>query len=420
MLRQYRRALACFLIPAGLSSICWAQKPLTWEEVRERFRMNNPALIAGRALIEESRASEITAYLRPNPEFTATVDQINPFTPNPTAYTPFAQTLPFVSTTYLHERQHKRELRRDSARLATQISTTDQADLERQLTFNLRDAFIRTLQAKSVLQLARENLGYYDHVIDVNRERFKAGDISRADLMRVELQRVQFESDLVNAEVNLRTAKIALLALMNERLPVDAFDITGDFDFHESSLRLEDARRAALEARPDLKSATTAIEKAQADNRLAWANGSADPTFGVDVARNPPIQAYVGFSVTGPLRIFDKNQGEKARTSIEIGRSERLREALLAGIYRDVDSAYTSVESVRTLLRPYRDNYLPQATEIRDTVSFAYQNGGASLLEFLDAQKSYRDVQLNYRNLIGSYLSAVNQLNLAVGREVIP
>jgi cobalt-zinc-cadmium efflux system outer membrane protein len=417
MRRRSWRTLAYLLIPAGLCSTALAQKPLTWEEVRERFQNNNPNLLAARTLIEENRANEVTAGLRPNPQVSIIEDQFHIFRPNPLA--PFQNSQLTHDVTQLWERRHKRELRASSAHLATDISTTDRADLERQLTFNLRDAFIRTLQGKSVVELAEQNLKYYDHVIDVNRERFKAGDISRADLVRVELQRVQFESDAVNARVNLRTAKIALLALMNERQPVDTFDVTGKFDFTDQIPGVEELRRIALQSRPDLKSATTAIEKAETDHRLAWANGSTDPTFGWEYQRTGPDNT-AGFLVSFPLRIFDRNQGEKARTSLEIGRTQRLREGIILSIYRDVDSAYAAVESVRQLLKPYRDRYLPQAVEVRETVSFAYVNGGASLLDFLDAQKSYRDVQLNYRNLIGSFLSAVNQLSLAVGREVIP
>lgn len=415
MRRRYWRTLACLL--ATLSSPVFAQKPLSWEEVRQRFRANNPGLLAGQLSIEESRAVEVTAGLRPNPVFSVVVDQFRVFHPNPLRPFKNAQFTPVLSE--LFERRRKRPLRVESARLSTAIAGTDLADLERQLTFTLRDAFVRTLQAKSLLELAEENLKYYDEVIRVNRERLKAGDISNVDQQRVELQRIQFESDLVNARVNLRTAKIGMLAVMNDRQPVDSFDVTGDFDFHQNIVLLDEIRRAALETRPDLRSAVTAIERAQNDNRLAWANGSWDPIMSLEFQRTQPDNT-LGLGLQIPIRIFDRNQGEKARTAIEIRRTQRLRDQLLAGIYRDVDSAYATAEGVRTILRPYRDQYLKQAGEVRDTISFAYKNGAASLLDFLDAQKSYRDTQLNYRNLIGSYLSAVNQLNLAVGREVIP
>jgi len=182
----------------------------------------------------------------------------------------------------------------------------------------------------------------------------------------------------------------------------------------------DEMHQAALDARPDLRSAATLIEKAKADNRLAWANGTADPVAGGEYLYNAGFGSTIGWLVSVPIRVFDKNQGEKERTALEIKRTERLQNALATSALRDVDSAYEQLQGVVKLLRPYRDQYLGQSLEIRDTVSFSYSHGGASLLDFLDAQKSYRDTQLAYRNLVASYLSAANQLNFAVGREVIP
>jgi len=233
------------------------------------------------------------------------------------------------------------------------------------------------------------------------------------------LQRVQYESDLQTAEVNLRTAKIQLLALLNDRSPVEQFDVTGPFDFTAQIAPLDMIRQSALDTRPDLKAALQSIEKAKADHRLAIANGSTDPILGFDVGRNPPIDEYIGFSVNIPLRIFDRNQGEKLRTQLDIDRNEKLAEAARAQAFSDVDSAYATVQSTVILLQPYKDRYLQQASRVRDTISFSYDSGAASLLDFLNAQADYRSVQLNYLNLIASYLEAASQLNLAVGREVL-
>ena len=395
----------------------FAQKLMTWQQVKDQFEATNPTLEAGRIGIDEARAQEITAYLRPNPDLTMTLDQIDPIGTNP--YRPLGYALPFVSASYLHERGGKRELRLESARKATAVAESQLADQERTLLFNLRNAFVQTLQQKSVLGLATENLAYYDRVLGVSGERFKAGDIAQVDLDRLELQRVQFETDLQTATVNLRTAKIELLAMLNDRSPVEQFDVTGPFEFTEQTLTLDELHQTALANRPDLKAALQAVDKAKTDHRLAVANGTTDPTFGVDVARNPPIPIYLGFSVTVPLRIFDRNQGEKARTQLDIRRNERLQEATAAQVFSDVDSAFATLNSNLVLLRGYKSKYLDQATRVRETVSFAYEHGGASLLDFLSAQNDYRSVQLNYLNLVGAYMTAASQLNIAVGTEVI-
>ena len=421
MPRLLGRALAGFLL---IVSAAHAQTVLTWEQVRERFRAQNPNLAASRVGVDESKAQEITAYLRPNPDLTVSTDGTQ-LTPYRGVWRPFAGTQFSPSVSYLHEREQKRELRRDSARGATAIASSTLEDQDRTLLFNLRSAFVNILHAKEVLRVAQDNLTYYDRVLEVNRTRQQAGDISEVDLGRLELQRVQYESDLQNADVSLRTAKIQLLSLLNDRTPIEQFDVNGNFGFNEQITPLEEFRSMALDARPDLRAAVQAIDKAKTDHQLAVANGSADPTFSGWWTHNPSFNNpfdynTIGASVSVPLRVHDKNQGEKLRTQLDITRNESLADANRAQVFSDVDSAYATIASNIALLRPYKDKYLQQAAKVRDTISFAYQNGGASLLDFLSAQNDYRNIQLSYLNLVGSYMTASGQMNLAVGKEVIP
>ena len=170
---------------------------------------------------------------------------------------------------------------------------------------------MQTLQAKAVLQNASENLAYWDRELVVNRNRFQAGDLAEVDLDRLELQRVQFESDYQTALVNLRTAKIQLLQLLNDRTPVDQFDVTGRMISPRSLLPLEEFRNVALETRPDLKVAMQNVELARINHQLAIANGSTDPTFSVDIARNPPIPAYFGVQRDHPAADFRSQPGRE-------------------------------------------------------------------------------------------------------------
>jgi outer membrane protein, heavy metal efflux system len=401
-----------------------AQQALTWEQVRARFEQSNPTLLADKLSVDESRAQEITAFLRPNPTFTLSADGTQ-IAPEKGVWRPFAGTFESPSINYLHERQHKRELRLESATKATLIAESSHANLQRTLLFNLRGAFVATLQAKAVFQLAKDNLAYYDRVLEISRTRFDAGDIAQIDLDRLELQRVQYESDLQAAEESLENAKIQLLTLLNDRTRIEQFDVTGPFDFSDQLMPRDEFRKIAFDTRPDFKAAVEAIDKAQTDHKLAIANGSTDPTFGAwythNSSNNNPFGINtLGVSVSIPLRIFDRNQGEKLRTQLDITRNERLRDAAEATVLSDVDSSYATLESDLILLRPYKAKYLQQSVRVRDTIFFSYQHGGASLLDFLNVQAEYRIVQLAYVNLVGSYLSAASQLNLAVGREVIP
>jgi len=272
--------------------------------------------------------------------------------------------------------------------------------------------------------LAKADLEYYDKIIDISRARFNAGDLAKIDLARIELQRVQYESEIETATVNLRQQKIQLLLLLDDRTPVDQFDVTGPFDLGPDLQPLGDYHQIALDNRPDLRAAIQTIEQSQTNHKLAVSNGSTDPTYGVwytnnASTNNPNGSQTLGLSVSIPLRIFDKNQGEKKRTLIDIDRSQQAAEAAKAQVFSDVDNAYELVRSNIALIKPYKAQYLDQSVYVRDTVTFAYQHGGASLMDFLNAQSDYRVVQLAYLQLIGAYMTAAGQMNLAVGHEEI-
>jgi cobalt-zinc-cadmium efflux system outer membrane protein len=423
-LRQYQWLLRIVIVLAGVPiSTVSAQGAFSWQQIKEKFEAANPTLKAAQLNIDESRAAETTAYLRPNPDLTVSADgtQLSPYRG---IYRPFAGTQISPAISYLHERQHKRELRRDQAKESTAVTESTYSDQERGLLFTLRSAFVQTLQAKAVLQNAQENLAYWDRELEVDRTRLKAGDLAEVDLDRLELQRVQFESDYETAVVNLRTSKIQLLMLLNDRTPIETFDVSGGFEFTPELMPLEEFRKIALDARPDLKAAAQNVELARITYQLAVANGSTDPTFSGWWTHNPSFNNpyddnSIGASVSIPLRIFDRNQGQKELTKIDIGRNERLRDANEAQVYNDVYSAYYTLVQNVNLLRPYKSKYLKLASDTRDKMAFSYQNGGASLLDYLDAEKADRDTRLAYLNLIGSYLTAAAQMNMAVAREVL-
>ena len=419
------RVAALGLLALGLlaPALASAQQGLTWDQVKAKFEAENPALKADALNVDEMHAAEITAYLRPNPQFTLTADGTQ-IAPHNGIWQPLSGTDISPNLSYLHERDHKRELRLESAKEGTQISSSQHEDLKRTLEFTLRTAFVDTLEAKAVLELARADIEYYDHIIQISRDRFRAGDIAQIDLDRIELQRVQYESELQTALVNLRTAKIQLLEMLDERTPVEQFDVTGTFDFSRELKPLDDFRQMATDERPDLRAAIETIQQSETNHKLAEANGSTDPTLSGwytynASTNNPNANQTLGVSVNIPLRIFDHNQGEKQRTLIDIDKSKQASEATRAQVFSDVDTAYAQVESNIALLTPYKEKYKDQATRVRDTMTYSYQHGGASLMDFLQAQSDYRVVQLAYLQLVGAYLTAAGQLNLAVGREVI-
>lgn len=420
-----KRGVSALLLLLAIPTMQAQQQTFTWQQLEQKFEASNPTLLADQLDVNETKAEEITAFLRPNPEFSVTADGTQ-LVPSHGVWQPLAGTFVVPGISYLHERDHKRELRLESARQGTAVAQFSHADLQRTMLFNLRSAFVSSLQAKAVLDLAKSDLAYWDRVLQISKDRLDAGDIAQIDFDRLELQRVQYVSDVQTAEVNLRTAKIQLLTLLNERIPVAQFDVTGPYEFADQLEPLEQVRQIALDTRPDLKAAVESVTEAQTNHKLAIANGSTDPTFGAWYTyNNAPTSNFfadqtLGLSVSFPLRIFDRNQGEKLRTQIDIGRQERLRDAIEAQVLGDVDSGYATLDSTLVLLRPYKLKYLQESLHVRDTIFFSYQHGGASLLDFLAAESDYRSVQLNYVNLVGSYLMAAAQLNMAVGREVVP
>ena len=414
---------SCVLGVALLASSACAQEALTWEQVKAKFEAANPALKADELNVEEMKAEEITAFLRPNPQVGAATDGTQ-LARHAGVWQPLAGTQYQGNFSYLHERDHKRELRLESAKEGTQITASQHEDLERNMLFGLRSMFVQTLEAKAVLDLAKADVEYYDKIIDISRERLKAGDLAQIDLDRIELLRVQYEAEIETATVNLRTAKFQLMQLINERTPVDKFDVTGTFDWSDTVKPLDDYRQIALDNRPDLRAAIQTIQQSNTNHKLAVSNGSTDPTYSAWATYNPSFnnpndKETLGLSVSIPLRVFDRNQGEKKRTLLDIDRSRSAADAAKAQVFDDVDSTYEQLRSNIALLKPYKEKYRDQATRVRDTVTFSYEHGGASLMDFLNAQSDYRVVQLAYVQLVGSYMTFAGQLNLVVGHEEI-
>jgi cobalt-zinc-cadmium efflux system outer membrane protein len=411
--------------PSPVPTAPSAPTGLTWDQVKAKFEAANPVLKEDQLLnVDEMKAQEITAFLRPNPQLGVATDGTQLLRRNG-VWQPLTGTQVQTNLSYLYEREHKRDLRLESAKEGTQIGQSSHEDMERNLIFNLRSAFVQTLQAKAVLELAKSDLEYYDKIIDISKARFNAGDLAQIDLDRIELLRVEYESEIETATVSLRTQKITLLQLLNDRTPVDQFDVVGVFDWSDSLQPLDGFHQIALDNRPDLRAAMQTIQQSKTNHKLAIANGSADPTWSVWWTHNPSFNNpndynTLGLGVSIPLRVFDRNQGEKQRTLIDIDRSQQLTDATTAQVFSDVDSSYEQLRSSIALLKPYKAQYRDQATRVRDTVTYAYQRGGASLMDFLNAQSDYRVVQLAYLQLVGSYMTSASQLNLAVGREVIP
>ena len=401
-----------------------AQQAFTWQQIKDKFAATNPTLKAAQLNIDESRAAEITAYLRPNPDFSLSADGFQ-IARNGGVWRPFSGVVETPGISYLHEREHKRELRRDQAKESTTIAESTYLDQERNLVFNLRNAFVQTLQAKAVLQNARENLDYWDRELEVNRTRFKAGDLAQVDLDRLELQRVQFESDYETASGESS----------DRQNPASDAAERPDADRavrRRRPVRFQRRVKAARGIPEHCPGSAAGSEGGRAERGAGKGHSPArgcqrldrsdlQPSGSRTILRLPirsptrPSAGASAFLCASSTGIRARRRGRRSTSAATSGCGTPTE----AQVFNDVDSAYVTLVQNLNLLRPYKAKYLPLATDVRDKMSFSYRNGGASLLDYLDAEKSYRDTRLAYLNLIGSYLTAAAQMNMAAGREVI-
>ena len=418
-----RRMIVCVLTALSMAAcnvqIAAQQPAYTWEQIQNLFLKSNPTLRAQEQAVVSSRASEITAGLRPNPTL-----QNDTTSSTAGIYQEF-------------ELGGKRNARLKSAQLATQISQTDAEDTRRTLTLNLRQAFVAALQAKSDLQFARDNLANYQKIVDINTEMLSQGAISRANFLKIRLETLQFQTDVDDATLELKNARAALRGLLGAaNLPQD-FDVEGELTAVPFDKSLAELDQLALQNRPDLKSAETTKLKANADFKVAQAYRWPDPTIGISYlhAGNEiggpdwfqpfyPKGSYsnaMGIGVASiPLPIFNCNQGEVSRTRSEQLRAEFLADAARNQVLQDVESAYASFVSSRERVRLYEQTYLSDAKESLDIEDFSFHKGGASILEFLDAERTYRATQLAYRQQLAAYLNSLAQLLSAAGLGVTP
>jgi cobalt-zinc-cadmium efflux system outer membrane protein len=418
--RAVGRATLAGLLLLDLAGPALAEqiRTLTLADALALAEQQNPTLSAQAQSIESSRAGEITAGLRPNPTL-----QNDTTSATLGVYQEF-------------EVGGKRRARLESARLATSISQTDFADARRTLVFNVRQAFIGALLAKANVALARENLESFQKVVDLNRVRLEKGALSGADFLKIEIQTLQFQTDLEDATLALKTARATLRALVGGSNLEGEFDVEGTLRATPFEKNLVELQQLAIANRPDLKSAETGIRKGAADVHLARANSFPDPTIGASLLHTGneiggpswfepfypkgETSNAMGLGVSFPLPLFNRNQGEIARARSEQRRAEYLARAARNQVLQDVETAYASFESSRDRVRLYEQTYLSRARESRDIAEFAFQKGATSILDFLDAERTYRTTQLAYRKELAAHETNLAQLEAAVGTPVTP
>jgi len=381
---------------------------------------HNHSIKATRTLILQNQAQEITANLRPNPTLGADSQFVPFFSPQDFSGENLNQTQQFdIGIGYLFERGHKRQRRLQAARDQTAVTRAQVTDAERTLVFNVGQQFVSVLLAESTLRFALQDLQSFQQTVDISEAQLKAGSISEGDYLKIKLQLLQFQTDVSSA----RLAKVQALVGLREFLGYNAvpadFDVIGDLAYQPLQANLEDLQTRGLRERPDFRAAELGITAAQSQILLAKANAKVDVNGTYDfthVSGENTASIFVNFE----LPIFNRNQGEIARTGYAFTQAQEQQQAASDTVLSDVANAYEAVRSNDEVVELYTSGYLKQAQDSRDISEYAYRRGATSLLDFLDAERSYRSVQLAYRQALASYMTALEQLKEAVGTRNLP
>ena len=376
---------------------------------------NNPTLQAQRTLISQNQEQEVTANLRPNPTLTWDAQYIPIFTPDLFSSSYIDETAQFdVGIGYLFERGHKRQHRLQAAKDVTAVTEAQILDAERTTVANTAQQFIAALLAKSNLDFAEQLLDSYKHTVGISQEQNQAGAISKADLLKIQLQTLQFQTDVTSARIALVQALNSLRQLLGFDSVPREYDVSGQLAYEPVTLSLDDLQARALTSRPDLLAAERGITAAKSQIDLAKANAKQDlnATFDYGHVNASNVAAFY-FSI--PLPIFNRNQGEVARTYYVLTQSQYQAKAARQQVLTDVKNSYETLLNSRDIVQLFDNGYLQQAEQSLDITKFSYEHGAASLLDFLDAERSYRSTELTYRQELANYMTALEQLRSSVG-----
>jgi cobalt-zinc-cadmium efflux system outer membrane protein len=387
---------------------------MTLQEALDTARAHNPTLLSGQQHVTATKASEVTAGLRQNPTFTLSGSDVSLPASNPA--NPYSYS---ANASRLFERGEKRRWRLDVAHATTDVTQSQYKDAERQTILQVKESFTNMLAAKAALKIADENVGGYRNTVKLSKVRLDAGDISATDFDRIDLQLAEFEADYDNAKLQLVQASDQLQLLLGVTKAVDTFDITGTLDPPVLNQTLDQIEQAALTARPDYQAALQSVHLADANTKLAIAEGTTDPTIGGEYDRTATFNS-AGFQVSIPLRIFDRNQGEKERTRYEAQSSRFAEIAARNQVVNDVDQAWAAYQTAVEQARRYNDHYSGLSRRVRDNLEYSYRHGGTTLLDYLDALRDFRQINLDALNANQQVWLAIHQLSFAAAVEILP
>jgi outer membrane protein, heavy metal efflux system len=422
MMKKRRQSIVTGTCVLLLTCVCQGQNqpaapayvPITMQQAVELARAKNPALLSAQQNVLSVKAQEIQAGVRANPSLAFAGSNVT--LPAEGAANPYQYS---VQVSRLFERGEKRRWRLDSAHSTTAQTDAQYHAQEQQTILSVRQAFSGFVIAKAAKKLADDNLNDFRHELDISRERLKAGDLAKLDFERLDLQLAQFESDDSNAITNAQQASVQLQVLLGYDKPRNDFDVVGDVVPPIVSGTMEELEQKALAARPDYHAAHLGVAVADANVKLAHANGTTDPTLEGEYDRSGTYNS-AGFNFSIPLRLFDRNQGNKETSKYSAQASRFTELAVRNQVVADVDQAWIGYANAKTLSDRYNGHYLDEAKDVLDISKFSYEHGGLALIDYLDALRQSRAVASDALNAYAQTWMAIHQLSFATATEVVP
>jgi cobalt-zinc-cadmium efflux system outer membrane protein len=393
---------------------------VTLDDAIDLALKHNHSLAAARTTILQNQALEITANLRPNPTLLGDAQFLPFFQPSDFNGTYLDDSAQFdVGVSYLFERGKKRQHRLQAAKDQTAVTSATVDDNARTLTFNVASQFISAVLAQSELDLAEKDLTSFQQTVDISQASYTAGSMSGADFLKIKIQLLQFQMDVSAAKLARVQALASLRQLLGYESVPESYEVVGDLEYKPVKLGEDDLKAMALRQRPDVRAAQLGVTAAQSQLALAKANGKQDVTAQANYTHTADTNTASLFASI-PLPVFNRNQGEIARTGYAITQSQELSSEQASIALTDVTNSYEGLRTADEVVVLYQSGYLKQAEDSRDISQYAYQHGAASLLDFLDAERSYRATELAYRQSLANYMTSLEQLRQAVGTRSLP
>ena len=413
------------LLVAGLVCSAQAQRdqpqPVTLQQAVAEAVDKNLTVLAEKYNVPVAQARITTARLRPNPILSIEGDHLNLLPPRYNSENMAGPPEYSIRTDFVFERGAKRQRRIDVAEAAVSTAQLHLLNTVRSVVLEVQSAYVELLQAKADLALARETLEVFHQTVQINTSRVRRGDLAEVELIRTQVAELQFENTVAQASLRVETGRSRLQVLLGRARTDKPPDATGVLRRDDLVTTVDALRERAFAFRPDYLALRRDAARSQAELRLQLAQGKVDYSLGTEYRRQQGLAGTgnsLGFFFSSNLPVFNRNQGEIQRARQEQAQAEARIRALQATIENEVETAYLQYRTARESLHRVEETMLAKATDVRQITERAYRRGGATFLDFLDAQKAYIDTVQLRNTALADFAKSLYTIDAATGTSL--